>query len=221
MCIVCFSTISQLNTLTKLDCNGCTNLTSLPQLKNLTYLNCDGCINLTSLPHLENLTILECSRCASLTSLPILKNLTYLICDECTNLTSIPLFEKLTYLNCNWCTNLISIFMREKTISQFNILTEFYCGGCINLIILPQFKNLVNFYSWYWCCRWLNHKKNTNYCNNINKLKTIQRWWLKNKKYRNFIKYIKSKEFNEWFYHPNGIGGKIYKRNMLTFLHSI
>lgn len=36
-----------------------------------------------------------------------------------------------------------------------------------------------------------------------------------------FVKYIKSREFNEWFYAPNGIGGRTHKKNMLKSLEDM
>ena len=106
----------------------------------------------------------------------------------CKNLTSIPLLKKLTILNCMGCKNLTSIPLLKN-------LTDFYCDGC----------------------EWLNHNKNEEYNNNITKLKKIQKYF-KNRKARKFIVYIKTKEFNEWFYHPNGIGGKSHMKNMLNII---
>ena len=108
--------------------------------------------------------------------------------------------------------------MNLTTIHLFNNITNIYCRWCPLLTSIPLLKE-INYLNCYGC-RWLNHIQNEEYNNNIIKLKIIQKYY-KNRKARNFIKYIKTKEFNEWFYHPEGIGGKMCKRNMLTFLHKI
>jgi hypothetical protein len=51
---------------------------------------------------------------------------------------------------------------------------------------------------------------------NIEKIKVLQSFCRRNYKYFKFNKYIKSKEFNEWFYHPNNIGGKMHMRHSLN-----
>src|SRR5438105_3399113 len=104
MCIICKSTLDQLNQLITLDCDGCTSLTSIPQLNQLTTLDCWGCTSLTSILQLNQLTTLYCSKCTSLTCIPQLNQLTTLYCWECTSLTFIP-NNQYIYVNtvgCKW-----------------------------------------------------------------------------------------------------------------------
>ena len=45
----------------------------------------------------------------------------------------------------------------------------------------------------------------------MNKVIIIQRRFRQVLKYFRFVRFIKSREFNEWFYAPDGIGGKMNK----------
>jgi len=45
-------------------------------------------------------------------------------------------------------------------------------------------------------------------------IKILQKFCKSNQKYWKFKRWIKSKEFAEWFYAPENIGGKIGKRNI-------
>ena len=58
------------------------------------------------------------------------------------------------------------------------------------------------------------------YENNIDKIIVLQRFARRNFKYFVFKRWIKSKEFNEWFYHPDNIGGKNAKRRLRIFLEN-
>ena len=65
------------------------------------------------------------------------------------------------------------------------------------------------------------NENNKNYNINLLKIIKIQRW-----RRVNFIKrmvsvYLKSKKFNEWFYSPNGIGGKQHKKSLENWLNNI
>jgi len=69
------------------------------------------------------------------------------------------------------------------------------------------------------------------YCNNcpwldidsecMNKLIVIQRRIRQVIKYNQFIRFIKSREFNEWFYAPGGIGGKMNKIILEKFIDNM
>ncbi len=48
------------------------------------------------------------------------------------------------------------------------------------------------------------------YLNNLKKLIECQNISKRIIKRKRFVKYIKSREFNEWFYAPNGIGKSEY-----------
>jgi hypothetical protein len=45
----------------------------------------------------------------------------------------------------------------------------------------------------------------------------IQRWFRTGRK-QTFRRWLHSRVFNEWFYAPNGVGGKQHKRRMMHYL---
>ena len=180
MCIICRG---EYNGETRLECAGCTSLTSLPKIPNVTHLDCGSCTSLLSLPEISNVTQLYCYNCTSITSLPPLSNVTYLDCSGCTSLVSLPPLPNVTHL---------------------------YCWGCTSLTSLPAMPNLTTLYSG--SCAWLNHSSNSEYTINITRLTHLQRW------YRRMVwcRYLSSKEFIEWCYHPDNIGGKQAKKSILA-----
>ena len=124
----------------------------------------------------------------------------------CTDLTSIPFLPELEILQCRDCP-LISIpYLPELIILG--------CHDCPYLISIPSMSRLeVLDYS---KCPWLYVKPER-----IDKLIVIQRRIRQLIKYFRFVRFIKSKEFNEWFYAPDGIGGKNHKIKMEQFMLSI
>jgi hypothetical protein len=52
------------------------------------------------------------------------------------------------------------------------------------------------------------------------RIEKIQKWF-KNRNNRKIIKYLKSKEFNEWFFAPDGIGAKNHKKSIVKFAQEI
>jgi len=196
MCIICTGEIykQNLNTLTELNVSFCSNLTSeklqeiLIQCKNLVTLDCFNCTSLTSLNLRSNinLIILYCYSCISLTSLDLRSNI------------------KLTRLWCNNCTSLTSLDLRN------NInLTELWCYDCTFLTSLNLQNDKYYQYIQYCRCPWISQYKD--FSNNLQRLIRIQKW------YRRIllIKYMKSKQFVEWIYAPNNIGGKCHKLKLL------
>jgi len=91
-------------------------------------------------------------------------------------------------------------------------LTRLFCHECTNLTeIPPDLLELIDFY----CagCIWI-EKQNPSFNFNMEKLKRLQRFCRNNLKYWRFRRWIKSKEFAEWFYSPNQWGGKVAKLNI-------
>ena len=90
--------------------------------------------------------------------------------------------------------------------------TELDCSGCTPLTSLPELPNATSLN----CrdCVWLNHSSNSKYTINISRLTHLQRW------YRRMLwcRYLASKEFTEWCYHPDNIGGKRAKKDILNIL---
>jgi len=224
MCIICTGEIykQNLNTLTELKVSNCPNLTSeklqeiLNRCKNLEILYCHHCISLTSLDLRSNINLIElyCPSCTSLTSLRSNIHLIELYCYSCTSLTSLDLRSSsegvtskgcinLVELRCDNCTSLTSLDLRN------NInLVELRCNNCTSLtsLDLPKgYHGHINRSK----CPWITQNKY--FSNNLQKLLKIQRW------YRRIliIKYMKSKQFIEWIYNPNNIGGKYHKLKLL------
>ena len=152
--------------------------------------------------------ILNCGDCTSLVSLPPLPNVTTLGCSGCTSLTSLSNIPNMTTLNCYGCTSLIAL-------PEIPNMTHLYCGGCTFLVSLPDMTNIfiLDCHS----CIWLNHSSNSEYHINISNLSRIQRW------YRRMVwcRYLASKEFIEWCYCPDNIGGKQSKRAITFFTETI
>jgi uncharacterized paraquat-inducible protein A len=83
MCQGCKLTEEEALTVTYLDCEGCTVLTTLPELPLCVELNCEGCTALTTLPELPLCIELNCEGCTALTTLPELQSNTKLNCEGC------------------------------------------------------------------------------------------------------------------------------------------
>ena len=187
MCIVCDSKIEnngyqKLQGLEILDCSGCPLLTSVPEIKGLKKLYCYSCPKLTSIPEIIGLKELVCYSCPNLTSIPHIQGLKELYCYDCQKLTFISNIQGLKILN---------------------------CSNCPLLTFIPIIKGL----EWLYCyhCPWI-PTQNNEYKSNIEKLTTIQQWtrkWLRFTRLRNFIR---SREFVEWYYHPDNRGGIISKQ---------
>jgi len=77
--------------------------------------------------------------------------------------------------------------------------------------VLPE---LYDFY----CsdCPWLIY--NSSFNSNVEKLKCLQRFCRNNLKYWRFRRWIKTREFAEWFYSPKQWGGRSGKREMKEML---
>jgi hypothetical protein len=206
MCIICETKdISTLVNLRRLDCYNCPLLTSIPNtLVNLINISCIGCPLLTSIPNtLVNLRTLYCDNCPLLSCIQsTFVNLIYLRCVKCPLLTSIPdTLINLTHLICTNCPLLTSIP------DTFINLIELHCNGNRLITSIPY---ISTGYNYYYDCPWINNNKTRN----IQKLITLQRFVKKNLKYWRFSRWIKSREFNEWIYHPDNIGGKMAKREI-------
>jgi len=151
-----------------------------------------------------NTTKLECSYCPRLTTIPFLPKLTELDCSNCLRLTSIPSLLNLTRLFCSYCP--------ITSIPSLPNLIALDCTECqLTSISLPKLIELN-----YSGCRWLNIESEI-----TNRLIVIQRRFRQLIKYYRFVRFIKSREFNEWFYAPEGIGGKNHKIRLEKFVSNL
>jgi len=129
----------------------------------------------------------------------------------CNNLTSEKLQEvlnqckNLEIIYCSYCTSLTSLDLRKN-----KKLRKLWCSGCRLLTSLNLNKNIIKYDYLSMClCPWISQYKD--FSSNLQNLIRIQRW------YRRLllIKYLKSREFVEWIYAPNNIGGKCHKLRLL------
>jgi len=175
--------------------------------------------------HIETL---DCSFCEKVQEIPIIHSLKILYCEGCSNLRKIGRYNSLLELDCRMCPELEEIgpFPVIKDIDCWNcpklkkihhspLLKSLGCGLCNSLLEIPnvQYDELF-----LWSNPFMNHSKNLWYSNNVKLLTVLQKFVRKHQKYRRFQKYTNSKEFIEWIYAPERIGGKLSKRNMQLFI---
>jgi hypothetical protein len=194
-------------------CLSCTSLASLgPLPKSLQGLCCGGCTNLTSLgPLPEGLQKLFSNGCTSLTSLgPLPESLRLLSCVDCTSLTSLRLSEGLQELFCIGCTNLTSLGPLSKSLQVLN------CNRCRVLTqVGPQsvIDNLLDYQSSTWT-------PSENLENNLRKLVIVQNF-CRSLRVRKLLRLSRTKEFCEFFYHPETYGGRWAKKSLRKFSKKI
>ena len=135
--------------------------------------------------------------------LPDLPNLIYLHCSWCPKLEKISNSSNLTHLYCHSCPKL------AKLPDRFDNLIALNCSWCPRLTKLPdRLENLTYLNCSF--CPWLNHDNNKEYLKNTLSLKKLQRWVRLNK----FIRLTNSKDFCEYFYSPDQLGGKWAKKQL-------
>jgi len=133
-------------------------------------------------------------------------------CYNCPLIKDIPVLPNLTHLDCSGCPLV-------KEIPVLPNLKHLYCYNCPLLQSVPPLPRLI--YLDCSGCPWLNHRDNPEYKDNIEKLVQLQRVAKKTLIYRRFINYIYSRSFTEWFFHPDGPGGKIHMKQIEKFYNSI
>jgi hypothetical protein len=155
------------------------------------------------------LTHITCGRCQALETIPPeLVNLIYLSCSNCPLLTSIPGEPiNLTQLSCSNCPLLTSIPLELVN------LTHLSCSNCPLLISIPS--ELVNLDCMD--CYWLPQNDPVRPSRTA-RVTIIQKWAKRSRKGRLLKQWMKTKEFNEWFYAPKGIGGRMHKKRIEQFL---
>jgi len=186
MCRICTDPVDTLVKVTWLDCSSCPSLAAIP-------------------PELVSLVTLRCSRNPLLVSIPdTLVNLRELYCHECPLLVSIPsTLAKLAFLHCVNCPLLPFI---PSTLSA---LTYLNCSGCRRLTSVPSMRRASQY-----ChgCPWLPQTAAA-YPRHLPALLRIQLWFRRGRK-QTFRRWIRTRAFNEWIFHPERIGGKLAKRQL-------
>jgi len=177
-----------------------------------TTLNISGCRKVTEIQVPEGLWEFSCSGCTNLTSLgPLPESLWILSCGDCTNLTNLgPLPKGLQLLSCYNCTRLTSLGPLPEG------LYILYCEGCEVLTqVGPQsvIDNLVEYQSSTWT-------PSEELENNLKKLVIVQNF-CRSRRVRKLLKLSRTKEFCEWFYHPENYGGRWAKESLEKFVEKI
>jgi hypothetical protein len=185
--------------------------------ENTTFLNCNDCLFLEKLPeNLGNFEGLDCSNCPFLEKLPEnLEKLKYLNCYDCSRLQKLPdNLQNLEYLNCRDCP-ILQELASPKFPESLGKLEYLNCHNCRLLLNIP-----VGTISLVYCdgCPWLNHPNNPNYSSNIQNLLFLQKFVRKCQRYRRFVKYTNSRDFIEWIYSPERIGGRLSKQSIYRSL---
>lgn len=207
MCRICTDPLDELVKLIGLDCAGCSHLTAIPsELVNLKVLRCYGCPSLATIPDtLVNLTDLNCSRCPLLAAIPsTLTRLTTLFCARCPLLRAIPdTLVRVIDLCCSHCPLLVSIP------AAFASSASVPCPRW-HLVPFtpPHYPPRVECHG----CPWLPQNVNS-HPNHMPSLLRLQRWFRTGRK-QTFKRWIRTRAFNEWIFHPDRIGGKLVKRQM-------
>jgi len=213
MCIVCelgrsLSVVVPMEEIkgVSLNISYCQKVTEIQVPKGLQKLYCDGCTNLTSLgPLPESLQTLYCGGCTNLTSLgPLPKSLQILDCDGCTRLVRLgPLPKSLRELVCNGCTSLTSLGPLPEGLRVLD------CRDCRVLTqVGPQ--NVIDNLNWYYPSTWTPSK---NLENKLKKLAVLQKFF-RSFRTRKLLRLSRTREFCEWFYHPENYGGRWVKMSL-------
>lgn len=233
--------------LKELDCVRC-QIKKIPRLPNLLKLTCYYCKELTEIKELPELVPNLTQLCCSFKEIPFfsnleclyiegeievvksLPNLRMLYVNGKKNLREIECMPKLDILHCESCPKL-------KFLPNFPNLGVLHCSRSTNLIYQPspEFVRLVEEkgrpFHQLTCshCPWVNYRDDTDrvlqdfptYEENIQKLVKIQRFWRKYRKIYLARKWINTKEFAEWYYHPDNRGGKMATLNFMKLIRKI
>jgi hypothetical protein len=189
-----------------LDISWCQKVTEIRVPEGLRVLYFSGCTSLTSIgPLPEGLQKLFCGGCTNLTSLGSLpESLRELLCGGCTNLASLgQLPEGLQKLYCGSCTNLASLGPLPEG------LRVLYCSGCPLLTqVGPQ--SVIDNLDWYYPSTWTPSEKLEE---SLKKLSVLQNF-CRSLRVRKLLRLSRTREFCEWFYHPENYGGRWAKMSM-------
>jgi hypothetical protein len=208
MCIICECNgdYSSLKGVQTLNCEGCSNLTSIPVIEGLQTLNCRDCTTLTSIPVIEGLQTLYCRDCSNLTSIPVIKGLQLLGCGNCPSITSIPVIKGLKSLYCYYCPNLTSI----PVIGGLKLLN---CHYCPKLTSIPV-KGLRNLD--YGGCKYI-HPTNKS----VDYIRVLQQRIKCVILYKKLKRMVTCRQFVELWYHPESKGGYFTKQKAIKEMEDV
>ena len=210
MCIICDSEknnddYKSLYGLWRIKIEVCDSVTSIPAIEGLQKLDIFDCKSITSVPVIEGLKKLCIWGCDSFTSVPVIEGLEELYIWSCNLITSVPIIGGLKKL-CIWsCKSFTSVPVIEE-------LKKLHIWGCDSITSVPVIEGLISVSE----CKWLemdNDKRHS-------VLKLQQR--MKQKaRLKMFKKYVRSRQFCEWFYSPDEFGGQASKRSIGSFIQKV
>jgi hypothetical protein len=230
MCIVCeayaaydehkdSSKLDDLLEITELDISYCNEVTKLPPMPKLQRLKC-YCRKLTKIGDYPMLTGLSCYDCQNLSEIGNCPNLYYLDCRYCQDLIKLNDYPKLGILH-------IVRYTRPRSLghypSLFYLRYEYYDSTATNPekynIIINQTSEYNKYYNYKNI--WLDIEYNKNFADGLQSIINLQRWARKNMRYLNFKKWIRSKEFAQWFYASDQLGGRLSKAQISKVVQKI
>lgn len=172
-------------------CIICTS--TLAELKTQKRLYCAWCTKLEVIPELPSLLGLNCRRAPNLKVISELPSLKHLSCGGCTSLESIPVLPSLRELNCMDCISL-EVISEQPSLRVLNVM------GCTSLKVYPVLPFLEHLYITQ-DHNWISRVQ-------LNRVVKIQRYLKKSLQLRVIGR---SREWIEWYYNPNNVGGKMAK----------
>jgi hypothetical protein len=161
--------------------------------------NCPNIVRLSEFRHIlsDVLNVLYITNCPNIVAIDI-SHVNILIIYNCPKLETIP--QSIYELNIDDRT--------KVTKMPIHTLQYFGCSDHNKYIESKFLSPRINIY---------NNQRILN--QNYEKMKFLQRWIRKSIMYWRFRRWIRSREFNEWFYHPKGIGGRMHAKVILQ-IHS-
>jgi len=182
-------------------------------LTNLVHLECHDLSRLKKLHTMPNLEELTLHTCPLFTTLPVgLDRLSSLDCSY-SHLVSIPFLPALVMLVCEGCPLLVSIDARNIQLDRV------ICSFCPQLITVPEDVALLRTGLYEGDpiigTPWLHHHNNPDGEKNLRLLSSLQRF-ARNIKVWRFVRLILSRQFNEYYFSPERVGGRLAKKSILS-----
>jgi hypothetical protein len=118
---------------------------------------------------------------------------------------------ELEWLTCFWCLKLTEIPQ------QFVKLRKMACISCPLVLSVPRRTPLNANHYYLSNCPWVPKDEKAESARLISVF-VIQRWVRRSRQGRFVSMWMRTKEFNKWFYAPSGIGGRMHKRHTEKFI---
>lgn len=211
--------LPKMTTLKLLVCCDCGYLSKIdfPNLVELFCFNCPRLENIQSMNFLERLSVIDCK---NITKIRYYPELYYLSCNK-TNVKTIEYSSKLRYLFCSETKlsiipNIASLEHISCEMCKFLLRIEVHHLEFLNCYMCPYLAHIPKDIEKPWnvnSCPFINDKETS-----MKNLVNAQKYARKFCKYICFRKWIHSKQFAEWFYDPEQLGGRLAKKSIQKFL---